>query len=194
MSTWTAAEVAGRRHVADAVGDREDVAVAVAGHDAGVGARHAEGVVAEGAADAARERRDLARDRPRGGVRPAPASLPSPSTKGIESALNTGPPVTVTEWPVGAVESSVTFSVVMLVFGGVQASRRLDVDAEVPGGGVRPAEGAGDVRAACGRADRLERMCSSRPGRRPGRSAEPGPEPPSTTALESVNEPAAAGR
>ena len=30
--------------------------------------------------------------------------------------------MTVTEWPVGAVESSVTFSVVMLVFGGVQAS------------------------------------------------------------------------
>ena len=54
--------------------------------------------------------------------RPAPASLPSPRTKGIESALNTGPPVTVTEWPVGAVESSVTFSVVSLVFGGVQAS------------------------------------------------------------------------
>ena len=54
--------------------------------------------------------------------RPAPPSLPSPSTKGIDSALNTGPPVTVTEWPVGAVESSVTFTVVMLVFGGVQAS------------------------------------------------------------------------
>src|SRR6187431_1565076 len=54
--------------------------------------------------------------------RPEPASLPSPRTKGIERALKTGPPVTVTEWPVGAVESSVTFSVVVLVFGGVQAS------------------------------------------------------------------------
>ncbi len=55
-------------------------------------------------------------------LRPAPTSLPSPRTKGIESALNTGPPVTVTECPVGAEESSVTFSVVSLVFGGVQAS------------------------------------------------------------------------
>jgi hypothetical protein len=54
--------------------------------------------------------------------RPAPPSVPSPSTKGIESALKTGPPVTVTEWPVGAVESSVTFTVVVLVFGGVHAS------------------------------------------------------------------------
>src|SRR5688500_8976767 len=54
--------------------------------------------------------------------RPAPTSLPSASTNGIESALKTGPPVTVTEWPVGADESSVTSSVVVLVFGGAQAS------------------------------------------------------------------------
>src|SRR5918995_2830464 len=54
--------------------------------------------------------------------RPAPTSLPSESTNGIESALKTGPPVTVTEWPVGAAESSVTFSVVVLVFGGDHAS------------------------------------------------------------------------
>src|SRR5688572_28296509 len=53
---------------------------------------------------------------------PEPTSLPSPSTNGIESALKTGPPVTVIEWPVGAEESSVTFSVVVLVFGGAQPS------------------------------------------------------------------------
>src|SRR5687768_14178553 len=54
--------------------------------------------------------------------RPEPTSLPSASTNGIESALKTGPPVTVTEWPVGPVESSVTLTVAVLVFGGAQAS------------------------------------------------------------------------
>src|SRR3990170_4207995 len=53
---------------------------------------------------------------------PEPTSLPSASTNGIESASNTGPPVTVIEWPVGADESSVTLSVVVLVFGGAQLS------------------------------------------------------------------------
>src|SRR5918995_363269 len=95
---------------------------------------------------------------------PAPTSLPSPSTNGIESALKTGPPVTVIEWPVGADESSVTFSVVVLVFGGVQSSAAATSIPKLP-------------EAAFVQVNALDTYG-----------------PPSTTALESVNEPAAAGR
>ena len=125
--------------------------------------------------------------------RPAPASLPSPRTNGIESALNTGPPVTVTEWPVGAVESSVTFSVVCWCSA---ASRR-----RPPRRRRRSSPTAAFVQLKAletygppAGVLTVSSACVQPAWPTAGYVAEPGPEPPSATALESVNEPAAAGR
>ena len=91
----------------------------------------------------------------------------------------------------GAVESSVTFSVVTLVFGGVQASLAVTSWVKLP------LEPAAKVKVL----ETYGPPAGSRPSRRrasspacatAGYAAEAGPEPPSATALESVNEPPAA--
>jgi hypothetical protein len=119
--------------------------------------------------------------------------MPSPSTKGTESAEYTGPPPSEIVWPVGAEESSSTSIVASLVFAGVHASAAVTTIEKSPAAAGVQLNGAETKGPAAGAAT-VSRACVQPVSPTAGYVADAGPEPESTTALESVNEPAEAGR